>query len=214
MWFLLPYVFLTLLSPYLFKWLAKVGGPTILGCSLIIYLGTSYLISRHGAQLLFHNMWIYNPFLVMHFMFNFLTGAVFARERWFEKIRDGVAERLSIRRSLIAVACVLVVVECVFRYNFAYAIGLIVCFQLMPIPSIIKWLLALLGKHSMNIWMIHTWLCYYLFPGFIYSFKNPILIFLVLTTTSFMVSVMVNFIINTIRKSKSFGVSSNRIISD
>lgn len=44
----------------------------------------------------------------------------------------------------------------------------------------------------MNIWMIHSWFCYYLFHDFIYSFSYPLVIFAMLTVISYICSLVVN----------------------
>lgn len=51
-----------------------------------------------------------------------------------------------------------------------------------------------LGKHSMNIYMIHTFIYYYFFSEFIYSFEYPILIFIVLLALSLGISVIIEFL--------------------
>ena len=51
--------------------------------------------------------------------------------------------------------------------------------------------LATLGRHSMPMWMCHTFLSIYLFPNFIYGFRYPVLIFVVLTALSYAISIVV-----------------------
>lgn len=51
--------------------------------------------------------------------------------------------------------------------------------------------LANLGRHSMPMWMCHTFLSIYLFPNFIYGFRYPLLIFVVLTALSYAISIVV-----------------------
>lgn len=51
-------------------------------------------------------------------------------------------------------------------------------------------LMAYLGKHSMNMYMVHTFIFSYFFHDFIYGFKYPILIFSVLVLSSLAVSVV------------------------
>ena len=46
----------------------------------------------------------------------------------------------------------------------------------------------------MNIWMIHTWFCYYLFHDFFYGFNYPILIFAATLGASILASMLVNAI--------------------
>lgn len=49
-------------------------------------------------------------------------------------------------------------------------------------------ILGFVGKHSMNMYLIHTFIFSYFFHNFIYGFKNPCLIFLVLFSTSLLLS--------------------------
>lgn len=79
MWFLLPYVCLTLLSPWLFKFCERFRVRYVLLVSFVISLGTSFIISRYGALYLYHNMWVYNPYLIVHLSFAFLLGAMAAK---------------------------------------------------------------------------------------------------------------------------------------
>ena len=50
------------------------------------------------------------------------------------------------------------------------------------------------GKHSMNMYLTHTFIFCLFFPDFIYGFKYPILIFLALFTTSLLLSVCIEFV--------------------
>ncbi len=88
MWFLLPYIILSALSPWLFRMLSKFRASTIVISTLLIHLCTSFCISRYGAAFLYHNYWAYNPLLVFHLLFNFCLGAMAARSHLFERITD------------------------------------------------------------------------------------------------------------------------------
>ena len=83
-------------------------------------------------------------------------------------------------------------VSCVFKYNFFYAFGIITCLLQIKMPAWLKTTLARLGDQSMNMWMLHSWFCYYLFHDFIYSFEYPLVIFAVLTVISYACSLIVN----------------------
>ena len=50
------------------------------------------------------------------------------------------------------------------------------------------------GKHSMNMYLTHTFIFAYFFPDFIYGFKHPALIFLALFTTSLLLSICIEFV--------------------
>ncbi len=55
-------------------------------------------------------------------------------------------------------------------------------------------LLAFLGRHAMNIFLLHTFIFSYFFHSFVYSFENPFLIFLVLLCSSFLLSIILEFL--------------------
>lgn len=92
-----------------------------------------------------------------------------------------------------ALLCKLPFVVPVSNFNFA-AGTLWACFFFFTfvgqIPGI-SHLLALLGKYSMNIFLIHTFLYYYYFGTFIYSFRYWLLIAAVLLGISLAVSIAI-----------------------
>jgi peptidoglycan/LPS O-acetylase OafA/YrhL len=53
--------------------------------------------------------------------------------------------------------------------------------------------LALLGKHSMNIYLFHTFLLMYFFPKFMYGTNFPLLIFAALLGESLIISMLLEF---------------------
>ena len=65
----------------------------------------------------------------------------------------------------------------------------------------ISYLFTFLGKHSINIFMIHTFIFAYWFRGFIYSFENPFIIFFVLLIVCTIISVLLEFIKNVVKLS-------------
>lgn len=191
MWFLLPYAILSACAPILFRLILRIRAIYVVAFTLCVHICTSYCISRYGAAFLFGHMWAYNLLLVFHLLFNFCLGAMAARTHFFERFTNVFGNKLN--TSAIAMGGVLlIVINCVFKYNFFYAFGIITCLLLMPLPQIIKAVLQKLGDQSMNMWMIHSWFCYYLFHNFIYSFAYPIVIFMVLTAISYFSSLIIN----------------------
>lgn len=191
MWFLLPYVILSACSKPLFDFLKRFRAWIVVCVTLVIHLGTSFCISRYGASFLYSNYWIYDPVLVLHLLFNFCLGAMAARSNLFERLKSYTANMRHI--SILASGVIILVsVSCVFKYNFFYAFGIITCLQLIKMPGWLKTTLARLGDQSMNMWMLHSWFCYYLFHDLIYSFEYPLVIFAVLTAISYACSLIVN----------------------
>lgn len=93
MWFLLPYVILSVLAPYIFKLMKPFRAWQIIIFTLFIYLCTSFCISRYGVSFLYSNYWIYNSLLVFHLLFLFSLGALAARGHFFQKAKN-IASKL------------------------------------------------------------------------------------------------------------------------
>ena len=67
---------------------------------------------------------------------------------------------------------------------------------------LVSTLLSRLGKHSMNIFLTHSFLFYYYCRGFIYGFHYPILIYLALLLTSLALSIVIELLKKAIRFEK------------
>lgn len=61
--------------------------------------------------------------------------------------------------------------------------------ELVLVSGYAKKTLEFIGVHSFNIFLFHTFIYYYYFPNFIYSFQNPLLIFAVLLGICLLISV-------------------------
>lgn len=73
-------------------------------------------------------------------------------------------------------------IVCLNKYIYIYISG----------TCNVKWC-GYLGRHSMNIYMVHTFIYYYFFKDFIYGFKYPIIIFIVLLVLSLLFSISLEF---------------------
>jgi peptidoglycan/LPS O-acetylase OafA/YrhL len=71
-------------------------------------------------------------------------------------------------------------------------IVILLILTIRKIPKLAR-AVSFLGKHSMNVYMIHTFIFYYWFEEFIYSFKYPILIFVVLMAICIVISICVEY---------------------
>lgn len=96
MWFLLPYVLLSAISPVLFRIMSRFKAIYVIVGTLLIHLCTSFCISRYGTIFFYHNYLAYTPLLVCHLLFNFSLGAMAARTNFFEKFAM-VCNRLNIK---------------------------------------------------------------------------------------------------------------------
>jgi peptidoglycan/LPS O-acetylase OafA/YrhL len=194
MWFLFPYVILSLLAPILFRLFDRYKTRYVLATMYFMHLCTSFVISRYGAQYLYPNRWIYNPLLVFHFMFMFMLGAACARHNYFEKLKKySRKHRLLPKVSYILLALIFVLWSSIkIRFTATFlTLAIISLIIIAPKPQFVIKSLSYLGKYSTGMWMVHTYFCYYLFSDFIYSVKYPLLIYALLIAVSLFSAVII-----------------------
>ena len=75
----------------------------------------------------------------------------------------------------------------------ALVISILVIVLIRNLP-VVNNVFSFLGKHSANVYMVHTFLFSYWFPQFIYAPKYAILIFLLLLSCSLAISIVLEFI--------------------
>lgn len=103
MWFLFPYVMLSLLSPWLFRLVNHVKARYVIGGVFLIHLVTSFFISRYGGSYIYARPLLYNSILIPHLMFNFMLGAMAARQCFFERFGDRFKQYTSSHVSVLAI---------------------------------------------------------------------------------------------------------------
>ena len=198
MWFLLPYLILSIISHWLFRISGRIRCWQVIVITFAIHICTSYCISRYGVSYLYNNYWLYNPLLVFHLMFNFFLGAMAARSHFFEKLKEFTNGITHIGEIAWGGVIVCIVIACIFHYFYCYAFLFIAFFLLARRPAWFDYLLAKLGQQSMNMWMIHSWLCYYLFHDFFYGLKYPIVIFTTVVVVSYLIGCAIDKVLEPI----------------
>ena len=107
---------------------------------------------------------------------------------------------------LIFVLIILFVGIFLVRYKYQsifypfYAVLFIMCFSLLHRAPWLDKILMELGKRSTSIWFVHTYFCYYFFQDFIYCFKYPIIIFIVLIIISWCCAIVIDMLNSVIQK--------------
>lgn len=76
-------------------------------------------------------------------------------------------------------------------YDSFIVLILIMEYRLLYIPKIIKDIFSFLGKHSMNIFLFHTFIFLYWLKDFIYYTRNPIIIFVSLLIPCLIISIVI-----------------------
>ncbi len=133
----------------------------------------------------------------------FVLGIYLAQ---YQGVIDVIIRKMS-KRGLLVLLTVMFVGLCVNRecamvgrmagiYADPYIAFLLACMVAIMTKNMhyLMPLMAYLGKHSMNMYMVHTFIFAYFFHNFIYSFQYPIFIFLALLLSSLGVSVVLEIL--------------------
>ena len=207
-WFLFPYVLLAVSAPWLFKQCNKYSASLILGVSYVMYLITCFFISRYGEAYLYTHMLAYHPILYGSLLFDFMLGALACKNNWLKNLNY---------RALSQWAWLILILLCVVRccletgafHNLYVFVFMWIWLQIVR-PTWFKAFLIHMGKHSMNMWLIHSFFCYHIFHDWIYGFRYPLLIYGVLLLVSYLSSCVINLIYGLGEKGFSIIVSKTR----
>lgn len=189
MWFLFPYIVLGLISPFIFRLTRKLPWFILLPGVIFGYLAYRAYFDSKGWWFVHVNFLTYNFYRLIQLIPSFIIGAVFARENFFELLKSNAAKIPGIKCwSWVALGTCLIL--CCMGIYYAYPYTLVALLLIVPIPMAVKTVLISFGNRSMDMWMIHTWLCYYLFHDEIYGIGYPAAIFLVLTAITYVSAIV------------------------
>lgn len=200
-WFLFPYSLLSLSYPFLFKQMSRLKARNVCLITFVIFLISGLLISKLGVQYKTSSPALYNLLYLGSLLFPFSLGAMLKRTELFSKLNMLVAKTTYGKILVFTVLVILSVVKYYIPsalFSPFYAIAFIISFVLLSQGKANIPILSVIGHHSMNIWMIHTWFLYYLFSSFITGFKYVFLEYVALLFISFLVSYFINRIVKLI----------------
>lgn len=188
-WFMSCIIVLYLLFPFIYKVLGnKIAITAIMAGSIAI----SYF-DIHGL------------YPIRHYLMTFVAGMIFARYN--------ILQRCKVDTPLKKCALIIALAACFYIRSrlFLYAMNFDTLLCLFIIAAYacfgIKWqwcrkALDFTGRHSMNIFLFHTFIYLYYLQELIYSPRNPLIIFITLLAASLAISVIIEKIKEIIRIDK------------
>lgn len=188
-WFLFPYALLCLTAWPVFKLIDILGKTVSVIGTLLLSFACGWVISRSVRGDFEINDVVMRLVLYLELLFSFVAGAVMcrvARER-------GLRIKMLYERPWMTMALLVVLVagRCLLTtgaFHPIYVVAFILLFIQLDITGWLRRFLLAMGKHSMPMWFIHTFFSTYLFHDFIYGFRYPVVIYLVLLGVSYLVS--------------------------
>lgn len=195
-WFLLPYALVSLTSLWLFRLRDRLGVWVTLAVSLFLWVCTAFLISRYGDAYLYTHLAAYLPVKYVSFLFPFYLGS--ALQDWARR-RGSLHFSLPGRGVWVPLALVaLVALKCSTPhdlFNVFYAAAFILLLLNCPRPRWLDAFLVEMGRRSMLMWFVHSYFCYYLFKAFIFSPRQPLLVFLLELVCSYATAVVLGRVV-------------------
>lgn len=210
-WFLLPYATLTILSWWILKFIYSLSAKhetLVLIPTFAMYVCAYTLVDTirfDGSEMVY--LIIVNVLRVFMLLFMFIIGAMFARHRLIDKLRQRMLSRWNQHRINVTAGIVIMVLLLIKLSIGAsslihpwFVMILIPCYAVCTIPPRAKAVLEYFGRHSTNMWLTHYFFAHYIFGDTIYSLRYPIVIYVTLVAVSLASSHIVSFIYTPIRK--------------
>ena len=126
------------------------------------------------------------------FVLPFLEGMFLAHQ--------GLDKFKNVPRLELVVTVIMLAVVHNFCNELQVLVNTLLCINLALLLTKIQWpryirlVFESLGKHSMNIFLFHTFIFYYWFRDYIYITRNPLIIFLELLIVCYLISVVLEWV--------------------
>lgn len=135
------------------------------------------------------------PLLYLNCLPSFTLGALFAKYDWFAELKGKVViENMRMNILWIALFVSLLLIRAIIpvdAVNIIFMILFVCWFSVLKKVHWFRWLMEKFGKQSTNMWLVHTFFCYYLFHDWIYSFKYPIVIYTMTILLSYLSGIII-----------------------
>lgn len=199
-WFLFPYVIISIGSLRLFRIVENIKWFYIIGVTFVLSMMVSVIFVVFGNYV--NNNWYFiQPLEILSFLFPFFIGVLLAREKVFERM-NGQKNKVYWWGILV----LLMIIRICFHGNtimdIVYCTIFIFSYIMAPHSLYVSAFLHSLGRESTGMWMIHTWICYYLFHDLLYSLHSSVLIYITLVLISYFFSKIFNKTVNLLVRNK------------
>ena len=190
-WFLLPYAIISLLSWWIIDFVYHLNEKRKIIITLIIYsivfLTTRYIVYHQLENTTLLTL-LLQPFFIVQLTFYFSLGILL-----FRLLENEPTALKAVKPTIYFIIIIaLFIIKSMIKVTIAdglYAFIFIFCISHLQLHRLFHNIFYKLGQYSMPMWMTHTFFAVYLFQDFIYGFKYPLLIWLILITISYLVSI-------------------------
>lgn len=188
-WFILPYCLLSLSAFWIFKIFDKLRVWHGLFIAYVIYI----LSSRMNAFSWFGQ----NIFQTLYILFPFVLGGALARTRCVD-FCDAWLSKFSVYVTVGVLVIVLLLRYFLYTgavVSFFWAAVIVLSVHLIRLTGGGK-VLLFFGNQNLNMWMIHAWICWYMFQPLTNMIENSFLKYILVVGLSLVLSIVFNMILN------------------
>ncbi len=204
-WFFRTYLF-TLFEGFVFIELFKNKKNLYRECAAVIIwdISISQFFPAVTASPYFYgvssNIWYQNIFMINEYASGFFAGIVFAKYDIFSSWKRLFEARKKVEKiliSLFAMACIIYLKVFTVPASFDLLLAplfVMACITFVEETRVFKRILLFFGRHSTNMWLVHSFFCYYFyfFVKLVYGSKNAVISMLVLILLSLGSSILIN----------------------
>lgn len=197
-WFLMPYILMTFSAKWVFRIIDYLGNAISLAGAMIIFLLTSFLISRYFESWLQWHYGVYHVILWAQTLFGLTVGAVMAR--LFLSGKSIIWNKLHGKNILIIL---LLIASFAFRglihtsvlnpFHATLVVWLIMHLDFTERPKLI---MTELGDKSMIMWFAQGFLGAMMFSEYILQLRWPLLIWIVWVIICYFFACLLKPVIN------------------
>ena len=196
-WFLLPYIILVSVSSRLIHFLSSCS---VKECVISMIIAEALSVTGYILVDFYRENILWKELLVVvlntiYLLFMFVVGILFSRYKLFDKIRIAFTNQ---QHFVVITTMILIILKlCIGASSLihpVFVVLLLSAYVTLKKPLWFTRSLQHLGKHSTNIWLLHYFFITVFCREWIYSFKYPMLIFVVLFLISYISSVVIKSI--------------------
>lgn len=178
-WYMSVIIALVILFPFIYDVTKKYGVIILIGC---------FIILLPGLPLTVIDQWL----------LPFALGVYLSQHNYIVAISNRLSAYGNWRFIILMTAILLVAIlrpdipllaDTKIDWLFGGLIILFV-FEVTASLKVVEYILSFLGKHLFNIFLFHSFMLFY-WENFIYSFKNPLIIFSILLSVCLVISIMI-----------------------
>lgn len=194
-WFLFPFAILSLSYPFIFKIFDKTGvGFLLIAC--LLYFASGYIISHYHLIYKTAPHGLYNLIQVFFMLFSFVIESALKKYAIIEKMKDWTLGKMKYKVMAFLVLAFMMIFGSFLTTTAFHCFQSLIVFLMIIILiqgrtcRVIK----LIGEHSMNIWMIHTYFLYYIFHEELSILHYSFLIYIATLVLSLLCSYGINIV--------------------